>query len=341
MALALRKNRLKIIFGGLLLITLTVVAFLLGLLNLETQVYLMIGWAIFMIVLLWAGNTLISKLLNRWFPWLQYGNLRFFVQLLATLVYSLIIINSSYYLFKTIFTQDPPILSQIVATNVFGLFIVLPFASIYFGVHFLRSWRKSEIEAEKFQKESVESQLVALKNHLDPHFLFNNLNILSSLIEKDPKLSQSYLDKFAEVYRVILQANTTDPVPLSKELDFVEAYMYLLKIRFEDGIKLEMDLPQELKHKMLPPLTLQMLLENVIKHNMVTETKPLQIRVYSEDNYLIVENNLQPKKIRQPSGSGLKNIMMRYSYFTDQEVVKEESEEKFIIKVPLIEIEEV
>jgi len=339
----LKKNLLWIILISAGLLLLLAIYLVLSTLNLNVSYYISIGWVIIVIILLWVGNSIISKGLNKTFPWLQYGNLRLVTQLFSTLFYSLIIINASYLLFKSIFTTDPPILTQIIILNVYGIVLILPVVSIYFGVHFLRSWRKSEIEAETFQKESIRSQLEALKNHLDPHFLFNNLNILSSLIDKDKEQSKAYLDKFAEVYRVILQSNTTEPIPLSQELDFIETYMYLIKIRFEDAIKLEIDIDEKLKGKMLPPLTIQMLVENAIKHNQVTETKPLYINISSEGNdFIVVRNNLQPKKNPvNENGSGIKNIISRYSYFTDQKIVKTQNVDHFMVKVPLIDIEEV
>jgi len=301
------------------------------------------GWIVLIIALLWTGNAQISKYLDYKLPWLEYGTVRFFSQLASGLIYSLLVINLSYFVLKSLFTTDPPSIAQIIVMNTYGVLIVLPVISIYFGVHFLRSWRKSELEAEKFQKESIKSQLEALKNHLDPHFLFNNLNILSSLIDKDKDLSQAYLEKFAEIYRVILQSNVTEVIPLSKEMDFINAYIYLIKIRFEENIEISMQLDSESTSKMLPPLTLQMLVENAIKHNIITESKPLKIEISSNGSqWLIVKNNLNPKPTaKNDSGSGLENIENRYAYFTNEKIKLKNDGDYFTVEVPLIEVDEI
>ena len=305
--------------------------------------YMTFGWVVLIIALLWTGNAQISKYLDYKLPWLEYGTVRFFSQLASGLIYSLLVINLSYLVLKTLFTTDPPSITQIIVMNTYGVLIILPVISIYFGVHFLRSWRKSELEAEKFQKESIKSQLEALKNHLDPHFLFNNLNILSSLIDKDKDLSQAYLEKFAEIYRVILQSNVTEVIPLSKEMDFINAYIYLIKIRFEENIEISMQLDSESTSKMLPPLTLQMLVENAIKHNIITESKPLKIEISSNGSQsLIVKNNLNPKPTaKNDSGSGLENIENRYAYFTNEKIKLKNDGVYFTVEVPLIEMDEI
>jgi len=301
------------------------------------------GWIALIIALLWIGNAWISKYLDDKLPWLEYGTVRLFSQLASGLIYSLLVINISYISLKSLFTTDPPSITQIIVMNTYGVLIILPVISIYFGFHFLRSWRKSELETEKYQKESIKSQLEALKNHLDPHFLFNNLNILSSLIDKDKDQSQAYLEKFAEIYRVILQSNVTEVIPLSKEIDFINAYIYLIKIRFEENIDISTDLDSSVKSKMLPPLTLQMLVENAIKHNIITESKPLKIEITSNRSQsLIVKNNLNPKPTaKNDSGSGLENIENRYAYFTNEKIKLKNDGNYFTVEVPLIEVDEI
>ena len=304
--------------------------------------YITISWFLLVVLLLWLGNSLISGFLDKKLPWRKYVTARFFIQLGLTIIYSLFCINTSYLLFKHLFTSDPPVWEQVVLTNIYGLLLILPTFSIYFGIHFLKAWKKSELETEKLQKESVRSQLEALRNHLDPHFLFNNLNILSTLIDKNKNLSKEYLEKFAEVYRIILQNEVSELITLKKELDFIKSYLYLIKIRFQDDIKIDLNVDDHLKMKMIPPLSIQMLIENCIKHNAITETSPLIINIFTEgDKYLVIKNNLKPKKITgDKKSSGLENIGNRYRYFTDEELKVERSAAHFTVKIPLLEIEE-
>jgi LytS/YehU family sensor histidine kinase len=227
-------------------------------------------------------------------------------------------------------------------SNVYGAVIFIPIYSIYFSLQFLRHWRKSELATERFQKESMRLQLQALKNHLDPHFLFNNLNILSSLIEKDKGMSQKFLENFGDVYRTMLRTKTEDLISLKDEMEFVEAYIYLIKTRFGENIVFDISVGEEIKERKLPPLTLQLLIENAIKHNYINEKRPLRISVSLEmDDYLTVSNSLYEKSAEKenPNGTGLDTIAKRYQYFTNKGVVIEKGELHFCVKVPLIEIE--
>jgi Histidine kinase len=301
-------------------------------------------WIVIIALLLWFGNRLLTIRLDRFMPWSKYGNWRFFIQLVLGIAYLLFLINLIYYIIKTSLTTTPPVWEQMIVVNFWGAVIFIPVFSLYFSLHFLRHWRTSELEVEKNQKERMRSQLDSLKNHLDPHFLFNNLNILASLIEKDKTASRNFIQKFAEVYRSLLRTKSDDLILLSEELEFVDAYMYLIRVRFEDHIQITTSINNATKNKMLPPLTLQMLLENVIKHNLITETQALQIEIVEkEGDYLLVRNNLHTKagQCSVEQGSGLENIKKRYAHFTDQPVIIVKTETHFEVSIPLMEIETV
>lgn len=333
-------TRSQIIQGVIILVIIATIFLVLYNTNAAPELYLTTGWVVAVLGLIFLGNRLLTKVLDRKLPWLQHGNKRFYWQLGLGILLSLLIINISYLIFKVLLTQDPPDIAQVTAMNAMGTLILLPTISINFGIQFLKNWKNAQLASEEFQKESIKAELEALKNHLDPHFLFNNLNILSSLISKDQKLSQSYLEKFAEVYRIILQSSSEELVALHEELDFIGAYMYLLQIRFEDTIQLDIDIEPKNKQHYLPPLTLQMLIENAIKHNVITEIRPLKMSIECRDQYLVIKNNLQEKKVESKNSgkSGLKNIERRYSYFTDKKVEVIKNPQSFIVKVPLIDI---
>lgn len=308
----------------------------------DQALYLTEGWIVITLLLIWLLNRLLTKQLDKRLPWLTFGNKRFYWQLFSGILISLLVINLSYMILKLGLTQDPPDQAQIISMNVLGLLILLPLISINFGIQFLSNWKNAQLKAEEFQKETIKAELTTLKNHLDPHFLFNNLNILSSLITLDPDLSQTYLEKFAEVYRSILQSSKEELITLNDELKFIASYLYLLDIRFEDTIQTFIDIQSEDHKKYIPPLTLQMLIENAIKHNIITEIKPLKIHISSQNGFVTVKNNLQEKRIekRNSSKSGINNIKKRYAYFTDKEVQVFKNPDSFIIKVPLVELEE-
>jgi LytS/YehU family sensor histidine kinase len=252
----------------------------------------------------------------------------------------LLVINGTYALLKFLLTIDPPTRSQVIVMNVYGAILFIPAFSIYFSLHFLKSWRRSEVESEKFQKESIRSQLESLKSQIDPHFLFNNLNILSSLIDKDKERSKTFLNKFAEVYRLLLRSRTEDLVTLREELDFIQSYCYLIQTRFDETIRFTFDISPPQKQLMLPPLTLQLLIENAIKHTLITEKKPLWIQIASDaEDTLVVSNNLNEKLPGDAkySGNGLENIRMRYRHFTSKRIQVEKTHQEFKVTIPLIE----
>jgi sensor histidine kinase YesM len=310
--------------------------------DLPSEYYLAITWLVVIILLFVVGNQFIWKAMDRYFGWSKFMSLRFFLQLVVNIVYLLFLINTSYFVLKDLLTADPPTTQQIYSMNLIGVIIALPLISINFGLYFLRAWRSSEIKSERLKKENMKTQLEALKNHLDPHFLFNNLNILAALIDKDKEKSKAFLEKFAEVYRFLLQNKGDELVELSNELQFLDAYIYLIRSRFQDNVIFEKNLKCDQDACFIPPLTIQMLIENGIKHNIISDEKPLTFKIYLAGDYLVVENNVQPKNIQSFSHkTGLKNIRARYAHFTDQAVTIEKDASMFRVKVPLIEIEEV
>lgn len=306
--------------------------------NPTSFIYYTVAWMAVVLMLLWTGNRLITKLFNRYLSWLSYGNIRFFLHLAAGIVYSLVVINATYWALKYMLTIDPPTQNQVIVMNVYGAILFIPAFSVYFSLHFLSSWKKSELESEKFQKASARSQLELLKSHLDPHFLFNNLNILSSLIDKDKEQSKVFLNKFAEMYRVLLRSKTEDLIPLKQELEFIDLYCFLIKTRFEESIQFHINIPRDKYNFMLPPLTVQLLIENAIKHTSITETKPLHITIATGTTSLTVSNSLN-ERVREENakGSGLENIRQRYSYFTAQPVLVEKTQDTFRVTIPLLE----
>lgn len=310
-------------------------------LNPASILYFTIGWILVISVLLWIGNQQLTERLGKVMPWEKYGNWRFFVQLVLGLLFLLVLINVSYVILKIIINSAPSV-EQITVMNVWGAAIFIPLYSLYFSLQFLRHWRLSVVQVARHQKESMRAQLDSLKNHLDPHFLFNNLNILAALIDKDKQASKLFIEKFAEVYRTMLQAKSGDLIPLRQELAFIEAYMFLLETRFENLIQFKCNVGASAQALQLPPLTLQMLVENVVKHNGISEKEPLVIEVTEQlGNMLSVRNNRITKRhaVEGNSGTGLENIRQRFAYFTSNPVRIEESATHFEVLVPLLTLE--
>jgi len=308
--------------------------------NLDDIYYTAFFWIINLVIFLWFGNQLIAKQLDKKLPWSQYVSKRFFVQLLFSSSYSLLCVNATYYLFRWFFTQSAPDSMQMAIVNIYGLLFIIPIISVNFGIYFLVQWKKTTLQTEILKQENIKSQLDALKNHLDPHFLFNNLNVLSSLIDSDKETANDFLDKFAEVYRYVLNKKSQELVPLNEEINFIEAYYFLLKKRFGDNLNLDINVPNDSCFH-IPPLSIQLLVENAIKHNMISEEKPLTIELYLEDNEkLVVINNLRKlKNLQSTSGTGLENIKKRYGFLSDKSVEVMDISSHFIVKIPLLVLE--
>lgn len=234
----------------------------------------------------------------------------------------------------------------IFAQRVGYAFAVVSMLSAFYITSSARSYQELkdvQLRAERLEKGAVVSQFEALKNQISPHFLFNSLSILTSLVYEDPKLSETFIKQLSKAYRYILEQRDQDLVPLAIELDFIQAYTFLLKIRFENKFDVVINIPQNIQTQYrIAPLSLQMLVENAVKHNRMSLREPLLVRMYTEADFLVVENPVQTRD--QPefsTGVGLKNITDRYSLLTDQPVWYGEREGSFIVRIPLLMSERV
>ncbi|NEU66988.1 sensor histidine kinase [Spirosoma agri] len=195
-----------------------------------------------------------------------------------------------------------------------------------------------QVRAERLEKENVQAQFAALKSQVNPHFLFNSLSILSSLVHADAELSEKFIDQLSRAYRYILEQKDNERVLLKTELEFIQAYRFLLNIRFENKFDVVINVPEaDQTRYSIAPLTLQLLVENAVKHNRMSTKEPLHVYIQLEGDCLLVQNNLQPRPQSENStGVGLQNIITRYALLTDQPVWVGENEGAFIVKIPLL-----
>lgn len=195
-------------------------------------------------------------------------------------------------------------------------------------------------ELLKVQKENLQSQIEILKQQVNPHFLFNSLNVLSGLITVDVTKAQLFIDEFSQIYRYVLETIEKPVTSLSKEIDFMHSYLFLQQIRYGENLTFSVNIPAGLLGMVVPPLSLQVILENAIKHNIVNESKPLLIEIFSEGQFLVVKNNLQPKISAPVSiGLGLKNLVKRYALITDMEPSFKIETNHYVARIPLIDTE--
>jgi sensor histidine kinase YesM len=210
---------------------------------------------------------------------------------------------------------------------------------IYFVIYYiatLKEKQKKSLEVEQLKQAQLQANISTLKEQLSPHFLFNTLNTLSLLTNEEPV--KEYIDKLANIYRYTLKHQSNNVTTLKQELEFVESYLYIIKTRLENAIEIHIKIDETLLSSKIPPLTLQLLVENAIKHNIASSSQPLEIQLYNSDNeFIVVENNFQPKlSVPVSTETGLNNIRNRYQLLFEKDIEIEQANEKFIVKLPVV-----
>ncbi len=224
-------------------------------------------------------------------------------------------------------------LSNYLVATIMTFVVTLAFHAFYF----YKAYAENKVKEQKVIAGTASAQFESLKNQIDPHFLFNSLNVLSSLIEENPDNAQKFTTSLSKIYRYVLEQKDKELVSVAEELAFAKTYMNLLKMRFENSISYELPIELGNPDAKVVPLSLQLLLENTIKHNVASEKKPLHIKIYFENNYLIVENNLQKKEVLQDrKGVGLQNIVNRYALISERKVLVNQTETAFKVKIPIL-----
>lgn len=237
--------------------------------------------------------------------------------------------------FKWEYTEFPePTIPVQLVTGAIVLYANLGF---YECILLVVELKNAKIREERMISENVTTQLMNLKNQISPHFLFNSLNTLVHLIDTDKEKSKEFVHRLAAIYQNTLEISELDLVALKDELEYIKAYTALLGERFGDSVLFEFEINQSFTDKKIVPLSLQMAIENAIKHNVITQKQPLKVNIKAEKDYLVIKNNLQ-KKINHHKnyGLGLSNIVKRYSFLTTKKVIIQNTEADFILKVPLL-----
>lgn len=284
------------------------------------------------------GLAVMVNILDRKLPWLHFPLKRLIVQFFVTIGFSLVLIVAAILLTGFFWNQE--ITSAYFLQT--GFFMTkIAFIFVFSGslisnaILFFKNWKEAAVQQEKLKREQLALQYETLKSQVNPHFLFNNLNSLTSLISTNPEKAIDFVKKLSEVYRYVLDQKDHELVDLDTELKFLESYVFLQKIRFETNLDVQIDVSS--KNYKVIPLSVQMLVENAIKHNEISDKNPLQIRIFSDDDqYLTVENRLQKKTGSEGTGTGIQNISDRYEFFTDRKVKISFNSERFKISIPLL-----
>ncbi len=294
--------------------------------------------------ILGAGNGVINDYLNKKFPWSEATTKRAVISIISILVANTVMVYFCNYMNFVVFqkaaTTEEYFSGKYGFVNWFTINIALLISAFLHAKGFMEELKKTskkEVVEQKLIAKSANAQFESLKNQLDPHFLFNSLNVLSSLIDENPKQAQKFTASMSKIYRYVLEQKDKELVTVEDELEFAKTYCDLLKTRFESSVDFVFDVKKDDYRRFVVPLSLQLLLENCIKHNFATSSKPLVIKIFSENDTLCIENNLQVREqIKESSGIGLANIVQRYALLTKKNVFIEKSEDYFKVKLPVL-----
>jgi hypothetical protein len=289
------------------------------------------------------GNGFINKYLDRKWDWLENTNLRVFYGVVATIIYtipSVLAIDYFTFIYVNKMSVKDFFNDTTIWVHLFYVILALGVSTLMHARSFMVNWKaasKQEVTEQKIIAGTASAKFESLKNQIDPHFLFNSLNVLSSLIEENPDNAQRFTTSLSKVYRYVLEQKDKELVSVDEELSFAKTYMNLLKMRFENSLFYELPELGKNSEARVVPLSLQLLLENTVKHNIVSEKHPLHIRIFIENDYLVVQNDYQKKEVLQNrQGVGLQNIISRYSIITKRKILIEQNEQTFTVKIPIL-----
>lgn len=299
-------------------------------------------WSFSICITQWAGPIFIGHLLDKRYRWIEQPVARTLIEIISLLLWSVsafvVVQMIMLYLINGLAPSESwkYIHSSIIYTFLISLFISLVFTA----VGFFKAWRKSVLREAALNSQMMAYKYESLRNQINPHFLFNSFNVLSDLVYDDQALAVKFIRQMSELFRYVLNSRDKELVSLDEEVEFMKSYSYLLKTRFGDKLDLKVELnPGNNAH--IVPMTLQMLVENAVKHNEVSEKYPLRVNIRQNGDYIEVENARKPKKAGEDSlNTGLKNISQQYSFFTDRQVEVKSTDTIFMVRVPLIQFTE-
>lgn len=293
-------------------------------------------YTIFLFVFISEGIFLFNKIISKKYPWHVKTNKRILLLIGFILVWG--------YFTHLISRVIQPFLMSVghlskhdfVVSFTLGILFISIFVILLIAFNYHESLNYFVIENERLKREKLKQDFFALQDQINPHFLFNNLSTLIAIIQSDPPLAVRFAESFSDVYRYVLQSKEVYSVPVKEELAFIKACLSLHQERLGNGLKVVIDIPEAYDHVHIPPLSLQILVENAIKHNCATLVKPLYIHIIARDQRIFVTNNLNPRNSSYSTKTGLDNLRKRYSLLASESPVMKKTDDEFIVELPLI-----
>ncbi|MFK8037116.1 MAG: sensor histidine kinase [Crocinitomicaceae bacterium] len=305
------------------------------------RIAISIVWSSAISISQWLGHSYIQGRINAKYNWLKFPVQRFFWTVISVVVYSVIAYAVVQSIMNWLVVGRTPIetITQDVGSWHLPIYISFLISLVTGAIGFFTNWKKSELKQEQLKTEMLNYKYESLKNQINPHFMFNSLNVLSELVHEDQNLAVKFIQHFSDMYRYVLESKDHELRSLKEELEFIDKYIFLLKIRFEDKLSVDINIPTS-DTDLIVPVALQLIIENAVKHNEVSAQFPLNIEVYKEVDWVIVKNKIQLKTTKEPSNKiGLKNLEQQYSFFNKQ-IEIETNDSDFIVKIPILNAEE-
>ncbi|TAL64351.1 MAG: hypothetical protein EPN88_11070 [Bacteroidetes bacterium] len=299
-------------------------------------------WAFIICITQWSGLILINYLIDLKIKWIEQPVLRSIVGIVTLVCYSVFAFTAvQFIMFYILYRIAPADAWQSISHSIIYTLLISFFMSLTFtAIGFFIAWKKALINAGKLKAEMMAYKYESLRNQINPHFLFNSFNVLSDLVYADQAMAVKFIQQMSDLFRYVLDSRDKELVPLTEEIEFMRSFTYLLKTRFEDKLDIVIDLKTD-PGEYIVPMTLQLLVENAVKHNEVSEAYPLIISIRKNEDYLEIENSLRIKHVSENSkNTGLKNIEQQFSFFTDKPIEINNSNGKFLVRVPILKAAE-
>lgn len=332
------KNFLQFILSNIALSLLVIALFMKGTLGSLSDFFFAFGWAFAICITQWLGHGYIFHYLDKTIDWIEAPVKRALWGLFALIVYS----SVSFYLIKYLFfyaaTGRFPTITWVwlignVAVPVGISFII---TLVFTAISFFNAWKKSTIKAQQLNTEMLTYKYEVLRNQINPHFLFNSFNVLSDLVYEDQQAAVNFIQQLSKLFRYVLDSRDKDLVPLSDEIDFVNSFAFLLTTRFQS--KLSFDIQIDCRpDEYIVPVSIQMLIENAVKHNEVSEAYPLSITIRKTNDYVEVINTLKIKYNKaERTQTGIKNLHQQFAFFTEKPLIIEKTDSTYVVRLPII-----
>lgn len=278
-------------------------------------------------------NVLLDNLSERYFPIPSKIKTRVVLHILLSLLVGFLALLYFERQIRTMEVLQEPFTWLMFA---FGLIFVFIMIVISLSLRIVSKWIAAQQEVEALRQLQMKNDYNALQDQLNPHFLFNNLSVLKSMIQYDPAAAVTFTQDFTDTYRYVLQSHNRSTVSLEEELEFIRSYLDLHRVRLGEGLKVEFGIDQTLVSRRIPPLSLQLLVENAIKHNVASAEQPLTLNIFTSGESIIVENNIQSRESSYSTSKGLSNLMARYEFLTEKKVTVADSGKEFKVELPLL-----